>query len=157
MKNITLFSGGRGNAELFATMKHNMDNIKLSVIINGLDDGSSTGEIRKLFKYNALGISDFLKVILSLSKDENLICALDSRFPKVENIYEKIELTHDLYLLRHESIYPEFLLNVKKVNKKHQDLINASIFSFLEYFYKINDQMPDIEDFKVGNIIFADM
>ena len=43
---------------------------ELSVIINGLDDGASTGEIRRLFHYKAHGISDFLKAILSLSPNK---------------------------------------------------------------------------------------
>ena len=71
--NIVIFSGGRGNKNLFFETKKQMKNInELAVIINGLDDGASTGEIRRLFNYKAHGISDFLKAILSLSPDKKL-------------------------------------------------------------------------------------
>ena len=71
---LLVFSGGRGNKNLFFHMKNQTKDFQeLSVIINGLDDGASTGEIRRLFNYKAHGISDFLKAILSLSPDKNLI------------------------------------------------------------------------------------
>ena len=69
---LLVFSGGRGNKNLFFHMKNQTKDFQeLSVIINGLDDGASTGEIRRLFNYKAHGISDFLKAILSLSPDSN--------------------------------------------------------------------------------------
>ena len=87
---VIIFSGGRGNKNLFFAMKKQMNDInELSVIINGLDDGASTGEIRRLFHYKAHGISDFLKAILSLSPNQKLINAMEARFPMVNSFEER--------------------------------------------------------------------
>jgi len=58
MLEVVLFSGGRGSAKIIPELLK-WDSIKLSVIINGYDDGKSTGEIRKFFKM--LGPSDIRK------------------------------------------------------------------------------------------------
>ena len=63
-RNLTIFSR-RGNKNLFKELIKEVKFDNLSVIINGLDDGASTGEIRRLFNYQAHGISDFLKAITS--------------------------------------------------------------------------------------------
>ena len=52
-RNITLFSGGRGCKNLLNSIIEdvNKEKISLNVIVNGLDDGASTGKIRYLFRY----------------------------------------------------------------------------------------------------------
>jgi 2-phospho-L-lactate transferase/gluconeogenesis factor (CofD/UPF0052 family) len=57
--NITLFSGGSGNVRFIELIK-NIPEINLTIIVNGYDDGKSTGEIRK-FLPGMLGPSDFRK------------------------------------------------------------------------------------------------
>ncbi len=54
-----LFSGGRGSGALAEQLVAN-PHIALSVVINGYDDGASTGEVRR-FLGDALGPSDFRK------------------------------------------------------------------------------------------------
>jgi len=58
MLNVVLFSGGRGSSKIIPELLK-WDSVKLSVIINGYDDGKSTGQIRKFFKM--LGPSDIRK------------------------------------------------------------------------------------------------
>ncbi|MEN3340136.1 MAG: hypothetical protein V7647_3812 [Acidobacteriota bacterium] len=54
-----LFSGGRGSGALTEQLVTNAG-IALTVVINGYDDGASTGEVRRLLG-DALGPSDFRK------------------------------------------------------------------------------------------------
>ncbi len=54
-----LFSGGRGSGALAEQLVGN-PHIALSVVINGYDDGASTGEVRR-FLGDSLGPSDFRK------------------------------------------------------------------------------------------------
>ena len=82
---VVLFSGGRGSgalAELLATDPR----IALTVVINGYDDGASTGEVRR-FLGDALGPSDFRKNASRLARlrgtaPEGLIAFLDHRLPE---------------------------------------------------------------------------
>src|SRR4051794_26343963 len=56
---VVLFSGGRGSGALATTLVRT-PGVRLSVVINGYDDGASTGEVRR-FLGDALGPSDFRK------------------------------------------------------------------------------------------------
>ncbi len=83
MLKVVLFSGGRGSAKIIPELLKR-DSIQLSVIVNGYDDGKSTGEIRKFFKM--LGPSDIRKnQELLMSKNnvyyEDLKKLFQFRFP----------------------------------------------------------------------------
>ena len=124
---VIIFSGGRGNKNLFFAMKKQMNDInELSVIINGLDDGASTGEIRRLFHYKAHGISDFLKAILSLSPNEKLINALEARFPMVDNFEERLLLYRNLHKMLYKNSLPKYLSALSKIPDKRQRVYQIS-------------------------------
>ncbi len=57
--NVVLFSGGRGSAAL-ARQLVSSPGVNLTIVINGYDDGASTGEVRR-FLGDSLGPSDFRK------------------------------------------------------------------------------------------------
>ena len=57
--NVTLFCGGRGSANLIKELVR-YSNVNLNLIINGYDNGLSTGAIRKIIP-GILGPSDFRK------------------------------------------------------------------------------------------------
>ena len=61
---VVVFSGGRGAGEIINAF-HNRPDVSLTVLINGYDDGKSTGVIRSLFP-QLLGPSDFRKVISNI-------------------------------------------------------------------------------------------
>ena len=56
---ISLFSGGSGN-DRFINLIKKIPGVEIDIIVNGYDDGKSTGEIRK-FIPGILGPSDFRK------------------------------------------------------------------------------------------------
>ncbi len=64
--NVVLFSGGRGSGALTEQLVTN-PRIALTVVINGYDDGASTGEVRR-FLGDALGPSDFRKNAARLAR-----------------------------------------------------------------------------------------
>ena len=154
-RNITLFSGGRGCKNLLNSIIEdvNKEKISLNVIVNGLDDGASTGKIRYLFPKPTHGISDFLKVILSLSKDNEIVSAFDKRFPVYEdqnannkinaNVFDFINNKDELDLLRNENL-----------KTKTNSIIRKSLKSFVEFIIK-DDILLNLSDFKLGNIVFA--
>jgi len=57
---ITLITGGSGSENIQRGLNKINKHIGINIILNGYDDGKSTGILRKLFK-NTLGISDFRK------------------------------------------------------------------------------------------------
>ena len=57
---ITLITGGSGSEQIQKGLYSINNSLSLNLIINGYDDGKSTGIFRNLFK-GTLGISDFRK------------------------------------------------------------------------------------------------
>ncbi|MGE5360886.1 MAG: 2-phospho-L-lactate transferase CofD family protein [Bacteroidales bacterium] len=81
---VVLFSGGRGSSVL-STQLIGRPEIRLTVVINGYDDGLSTGEVRK-FLGDSLGPSDFRKNASRLARaartcGSELLDLLDLRLP----------------------------------------------------------------------------
>ena len=82
--NVVLFSGGRGSARLVPLLAED-SRIRLTVAINGYDDGASTGEVRRALG-DCLGPSDFRKNASRVSLaartcDVATIALLDTRLP----------------------------------------------------------------------------
>jgi 2-phospho-L-lactate transferase/gluconeogenesis factor (CofD/UPF0052 family) len=81
---VVLFSGGRGSGVLSKQLV-NDPRIRLTLAINGYDDGASTGEVRR-FLGDSLGPSDFRKNASRLALElgtcsPSLIEVLDARLP----------------------------------------------------------------------------
>ena len=81
---VVLFSGGRGSGVLSRLLASN-PSIRLTVAINGYDDGASTGEVRR-FLGDSLGPSDFRKNASHLARTLGtcggaLLELLDRRLP----------------------------------------------------------------------------
>jgi 2-phospho-L-lactate transferase/gluconeogenesis factor (CofD/UPF0052 family) len=81
---VVLFSGGRGSAALSRQLVSS-STVDLTIVINGYDDGASTGEVRR-FLGDSLGPSDFRKNASNLagalhSCPPALIEFLDLRMP----------------------------------------------------------------------------
>jgi 2-phospho-L-lactate transferase/gluconeogenesis factor (CofD/UPF0052 family) len=82
--NVVLFSGGRGSGALAEQLLQRSD-VRLTIAINGYDDGLSTGEVRR-FLGDSLGPSDFRKNATRAARvlhacPESVIQLLDARLP----------------------------------------------------------------------------
>ncbi len=81
---VVLFSGGRGSRVLSRQLI-NHPRVKLTLAVNGYDDGASTGEVRR-FLGDSLGPSDFRKNASRMARElktcqPELIDLLDVRLP----------------------------------------------------------------------------
>lgn len=155
---IVLFSGGRGNKVLLSSIAREGTEIshKFQVIVNGLDDGASTGEIRELLGNQSHGISDFLKVTLAMSPNIELQEILEERLPILVSIEDQLESTKVLY----DFIFANEDIPCLK-EYKNCDHVKGNIreyfFIFLEHLHQRNGALPNLSDFKIGNIVFSSM
>jgi 2-phospho-L-lactate transferase/gluconeogenesis factor (CofD/UPF0052 family) len=81
---VVLFSGGRGSDVLSRQLIGHPD-VRLTIAINGYDDGASTGEVRR-FLGDSLGPSDFRKNASRAARQlhscpDGVIDAFDARLP----------------------------------------------------------------------------
>ena len=70
MKNVVIFSGGRGSNTLIKSLHLINKNLNISTIINMYDDGKISGMVRSLF--NMPGPSDARKIQSILLKTKNI-------------------------------------------------------------------------------------
>lgn len=158
MMNIVIFSGGRGNKTLLKALQSQDSKgpLKVNVIVNGLDDGASTGAIREMFGNRTHGISDFLKVAVAMSPMDNLAQMLEERVPALENTHDQLKFSKELHDFIYSDIDLPFLVNYKDSDNIKDDLRQHTL-SFIDYFYRSEGLIPNISDFKLGNIVFASM
>lgn len=84
MLNVVVFTGGRGSEVLSKRLLGRKD-VSLTLIVNGYDDGASTGEVRR-FLGDSLGPSDFRKNASRVASatgscQPELIALVDRRLP----------------------------------------------------------------------------
>ena len=155
MTRMLVFSGGRGCRNLFASMASRKGQTfeKVSIVINGLDDGASTGQIRNDFEWKAHGISDFLKVICALSSDFEAVNQFEQRISKASDTKGQIVLLEHLF----KFINQKDELNILDIGftKAVAGDLKESLSGYIDYVAKTKGAIPDLQDFKVGNIIFA--
>ena len=150
---ISLFSGGSGN-DRFINLLKNIPGVEVNIIVNGYDDGKSTGEIRK-FIPGILGPSDFRKNLSHLID-------LNTRNGKIFK-----DLLN--YRFSHKIKKKEFIsfLKLSKYNKIVQklNLYNLSFEKFialkkyLNFFlnYYKNKSQIKIDDISLGNILISSL
>lgn len=139
--NITIVSGGSGSVEIQKALFKYDNNINLNLIINGYDDGKSTGQLRTIFP-NTLGISDFRKNQLIEYKlrygDDEVYKCLNHRFT---------------------SEYPKDYLNeyISEIEFKLEE-IETFIIENINYFFSLKESDNLVyEDFSVSNIIYSSL
>lgn len=139
--NVTIFAGGTGSEELQKGLwKLFQDKITLKIIINGYDDGKSTGIVRKIYDNDILGPSDMRKNHLF----QHLL-----RYGKTD-IYKFMNM-------RFSSQNPkEYILNklkdVEGLSIEHHNILSDTI---LKYFQHPNAYNYEYNDFNIGNIVYA--
>ena len=130
---IILFSGGRGNKNLLKAIIENKSfKHKLGIIVNGLDDGASTGSIREIFDDKVHGISDFLKVALALSSRNELIKILEGRLPDTNNYQGNLKLLNAIntFISSPDDI---FIFNNCRDLDKYRAELQLHLSNFLEF------------------------
>ena len=147
---ISLFSGGTGNNRLINLIK-NIHGANINIIVNGYDDGKSTGEIRK-FIPGMLGPSDFrknLSNLIDLSSINGKIFhdLLNYRFPKSIN---RSEFVSFLKFEKSNSIIKK--LKLYNLTFEKFIILKQYLIIFLKYF---NKKKLKISDISLGNILIS--
>ena len=153
MLNVVLFSGGRGSSKIIPELLK-WDSVKLSVIINGYDDGKSTGQIRKFFKM--LGPSDIRKnQELLMSKNnvyyEGLKKLFQFRFPlNMSNMECKNEIQNFINGANSCSFADEF----GRYDHYNWKLLKQFLLS-LETYEKLSEQEFNFSNCSLANCLYA--
>ena len=157
---VVLFSGGRGSSAL-AKQLIVQSNVQLTLLVNGYDDGLSTGEVRR-FLGDSLGPSDFRKnstrMALTLqSCSQGLIDILDLRFPVEidEKLVQAVLAILSGGTTKHKH---EF---VSQVAEMHRELGKSAISLLAERMKAFSTELKDsgkefdYSDCSLGNLVFA--
>jgi len=137
---VVLFSGGRGSGVLSKELVRD-PRIRLTLAINGYDDGASTGEVRR-FLGDSLGPSDFRKNASRLALElgtcaPSLVDLLDSRLP--------------------ERLAPDEAVATLRRLAGAAPQVGTRLEAFIEELGRARTQGRsfDFSDCSVGNLVFA--
>jgi choline kinase/2-phospho-L-lactate transferase/gluconeogenesis factor (CofD/UPF0052 family) len=139
---ITLISGGSGSENIQRGLYNINKNISINIIINGYDDGNSTGILRKLFR-NTLGISDFRK---NQVLEYNLIYGNN-------HIYK---ILNNRFTCAYSDVSEVLEYLLKLINDIGEDDIMTFLITNTKYFFNLEESKQIIyEDFNYMNIIYC--
>jgi 2-phospho-L-lactate transferase/gluconeogenesis factor (CofD/UPF0052 family) len=136
---ITIISGGSGSINIQKELHKISPSLSINLLINGYDDGKSTGILRKLF-LNTLGISDFRKNQLLEYKllygNNSIYKLLNHRFTHNQPYYYIINLINNTNFDNNDNL-KQFLLDNTKFffETKQSNQIIYHDFSFMNIIY----------------------
>ena len=136
---ITIICGGSGSINIQKGINQIYPNLNINFVINGYDDGKSTGVLRKLFP-NTLGISDFRKNQILEYKliygTNNIYNLLNHRFSKFKPYNYIIELINNTDFDNNQKLKNFLLDNTKYFFETEQsNQIIYEDFSFMNIIY----------------------
>ena len=156
--NVALFSGGRGSTVLSKRLIRE-PNISLTVLVNGYDDGKSTGEVRR-YLGDSLGPSDFRKNASRFAKELNscepeLIKLLDFRLPLDMSISDGEATIRAMAKSKIADIDPD-VNSLKQICLGLSNTIVAQVGERLQQFLSVyNTGSFTFSDCAIGNMVFA--
>ena len=141
---ITIICGGSGSETLQTDLYTINKNISLNLIINGYDDGKSTGILRNIFK-DILGISDFRKNQILEYKlrygNTKIYHLLNNRFSNNKDPYNYI-----------------ITLITNVFNDNNNDKLKNFLIYHTNYFFSLNiTKNIKYNDFNFMNIIYCSL
>ena len=139
---VVLFSGGRGSSVLSSQLIKD-PRVRLTIAINGYDDGASTGEVRRLLG-DSLGPSDFRKNASRLAAElatapAVLLETLDARLPKRIGRAEAIDRLRS---------------TANQLDEPNRSAVTARLDAFLAELASTGRAF-DFGDCSIGNLVFA--
>ncbi len=155
---VVIFSGGRGSTVLSKRLVR-QTGLSLTVLINGYDDGASTGEVRR-FLGDSLGPSDFRKNASRFASELNTCeCALielfDLRLPIGLSDQDGISTVKMLAEQCIEKL-PVAVNDVRSVAQQLNTQILAMVADRLGHFLSIvRTGEFAFADCAIGNLVFA--
>lgn len=161
---VAVFTGGRGSSSI-SNQLVGVAGVKLQFIINGYDNGLSTGEIRR-FLGDSLGPSDFRKnasrlALLLTSCQSELITLLDLRLPEPCSDAEALAYLGSIDssgipdgAVVENSFSTAFEASLSALPTKTRKALSVRVEQFLGYKSAENRSFK-FADCSLGNIIFA--
>lgn len=157
---VVLFSGGRGSRVLSRQLI-NHPQVKLTLAVNGYDDGASTGEVRR-FLGDSLGPSDFRKNASRLAHElktcqQELIDLMDVRLPvecTAEEGLTTLRLLSGQAATATASWQTELQATLGKVDEASRQLLSDRLRRF-EQELLTGTRSFSFSDCALGNIAFA--
>jgi 2-phospho-L-lactate transferase/gluconeogenesis factor (CofD/UPF0052 family) len=153
--NVTIFSGGSGNIELLKILSDlkNKNLINLNLLINGYDDGKSTGFLRELFP-TMLGPSDFRKNcenLLNLKIHEHRV------FKQIISYRFKNFINYRIFIanILNKDFIKKKTEPIKELNWNKFFLLRNYLKKFNEALVKKKFKKERFKDISLGNIIFV--
>lgn len=147
--NVVIFTGGNGNANLIKHLK-DIPYVNLSLLINGYDDGLSTGVIRSA-NQGMLGPSDFRKnftyIIDDFTESNRHVKGL---FEHRLSEDETKELLHSPANLITQLITERFKLD----DTAHAFIVKYFVLG-AKQLLEFTQQFPELLGFSVGNIVMG--
>jgi uncharacterized cofD-like protein len=140
--NITIFSGGSGSEQLQEGLWSLFgEHVHISIIVNGYDDGKSTGIVRKVCNQMILGPSD-------LRKNQLIRHRLRHGKTSLYNFLQErvTSLDPKPYIINQISVY---------ANSWKPSTIDI-LLAMVEYWFSLG-YAGLYEDFNIGNIIYASL
>jgi len=162
-KNIVLFGGGRGTHSLVKGLK-NTPNVNVSILVNGYDDGLSTGHMREMAS-PMLGPSDFRKNIARLASIS------DYRTSKIFSEILEYRLSKKTSNLEGRQIIESIIFDGEEIESEDYSFIKenyirltiqqgnwirkclSKLLEHLERENKLNDIV--FADMSIGNLLLA--
>lgn len=156
IKNILLFSGGRGSDALYLGLKEycNKNSIpaKFTLVVNAYDDGLSTGEVRKIIPGGILGPSDLRKIqerqFNYLYNNDYISQFFSFRFIKHDHqqILELLKVSKGVYSDLNALSW------IKKLPKSLKTLVEKAL-AYVDKVYGL--QNIKLDNFAFSNLIYA--
>jgi hypothetical protein len=136
---ITIITGGSGSANIQKGIHEISPKLSINLLINGYDDGKSTGVLRKIFP-GTLGISDFRKNQIFeynlLYGNTSIYKLLNNRFTHYEPFNYIVNLINNTDFYENEDLKNFLLDNVKYFFETEQSKqITYEDFSFMNIVY----------------------
>jgi 2-phospho-L-lactate transferase/gluconeogenesis factor (CofD/UPF0052 family) len=154
---LVLFCGGRGSKTILAELV-NHPRINVTLLVNGYDDGKSTGHLRR-FVPGMLGPSDFRKNLAVLagvcpSELKALRQMLDYRLPQHEPARLQDELRALVKANRRPDVLGDLSDAILDLRLSRRQAVVRYLNSFLEYC-RHRREIPTLDDCSFGNLLFA--
>ncbi|MEX1014098.1 MAG: 2-phospho-L-lactate transferase CofD family protein [Candidatus Paceibacterota bacterium] len=146
--NVVLFTGGRGNANLINYIK-DLSYVNLSLLINGYDDGLSTGTIRSA-NMGMLGPSDYRKNFT------NILDSFSTTNLNIKKIFDyRISKSECRLLLKDHHSLLDKILYEKRLDARSEKFIRTYFSLGTKKLLTHTKEIDLLNDFSVGNIIIG--
>lgn len=149
MKHVSVLCGGRGGTPLLKALLAHPSIGRVSAIINGYDDGLSTGLLRRAMPW-MLGPSDFRKVCTALGQNELACRRMEDRVPvsRLEDVTQNVIKIDDSDIVKTIDLIIKLVREqVERDGAGEQDMVVGNII-FAALFDRRQDLGRAVDAFK---------